>query len=113
MKKIEAIIRPERLEDVREALEISGYPGITLSQIEGHGMQKGTIQQWQGGRYKLQFLTKVKVEIVCVDEDEERLVRTISKAAFTGGVGDGKIFVYECSAVVRIRTQERGERALA
>jgi nitrogen regulatory protein P-II 1 len=112
MKKIEAIIRPEKLDAVRQALERSGYPGITVTEIEGHGLQKGTVQQWRGEKYKLDFLPKVKVEIVCVNQDVEKIIQTILESAFTGAVGDGKIFVYDVAEVVRIRTRERGERAL-
>lgn len=112
MKKIEAVIRPEKLEAVREALEQAGYPGISITEIEGHGMQKGTVQQWRGEQYKLQFLPKVKIEVVCVDKDAEKIIQTVLESAFTGGVGDGKIFVYDVAEVVRIRTRERGERAL-
>ena len=113
MKKIEAIIRPEKLDAVRIALESEGYPGITITDAEGHGTQKGAIQQWHGEKYKLEFLPKSKVEIVCKDQDAERIVGTIVEAAFTGGVGDGKIFIYNVAEVVRIRTRERGEKALA
>lgn len=112
MKKIEAIIRPEKLDSVRLALEESGYPGLTITEIEGHGMQKGSFQQWRGEKYKIDFLPKVKVEIVCTNADTEKIIQTIIEAAFTGGAGDGKIFVYEVAEVVRIRTRERGERAL-
>ena len=112
MKKIEAIIRPEKLDAVRQALEESGYPGITITEIEGHGMQKGSFQQWRGEKYKLDFLPKVKVEIVCLSDQQEKIIQTITDAAFTGSVGDGKIFIYDVSEVVRIRTRERGERAL-
>ena len=112
MKKIEAIIRPEKLDTVRQALEQSGYPGISITEIEGHGMQKGGFQEWHGEKYKLDFLPKVKIEIVCLDVDYEEMVQTIVESAFTGGVGDGKIFVTEVAEAVRIRTRERGERAL-
>ena len=112
MKKIEAIIRPEKLEPVREALEHAGYPGLSISEIEGHGMQKGAVQQWRGEQFKLQFLPKVKMEVVCVDKDAEKIIQTVLESAFTGSVGDGKIFVYDVAEVVRIRTRERGERAL-
>lgn len=112
MKKIEAIVRPEKLDAVRAALERSGYPGITISEIEGHGLQKGTVQQWRGEKYKLDFLPKMKVEIVAKDSDVEKIIQAILESAYTGGVGDGKIFVYDVNEVVRIRTRERGERAL-
>lgn len=112
MKKIEAIIRPEKLDGVRIALERSGYPGITITEIEGHGLQKGTVQQWRGEKYKVDFLPKIKVEIVAKDSDAEKIIQAVMESAYTGGVGDGKIFVYEVDEVVRIRTRERGERAL-
>lgn len=112
MKKIEAIIRPEKLDAVRLSLEESGYPGISISEIEGHGMQRGTFQQWLGEKYKLEFLPKYKVEIVCVESDVQKIVDTILESAFTGDVGDGKIFIYDVAEAVRIRTRERGEKAL-
>ena len=112
MKKIEAIIRPEKLEGVRASLERSGYPGISITEIEGHGLQKGTVQQWRGEKYKVDFLPKIKVEIVARNEDSEKIIQAILESAYTGGVGDGKIFVTEVNEVVRIRTRERGERAL-
>ena len=112
MKKIEAIIRPEKLQGVRAALERSGYPGISITEIEGHGLQKGTVQQWRGEKYKVDFLPKIKVEIVAKDPDAEKIIQAILESAYTGGVGDGKIFVYDVTEVVRIRTRERGERAL-
>ena len=112
MKKIEAVIRPEKLDAVRKALEQAGYPGVTITEVEGHGMQKGAVQQWRGEQYKIAFLPKVKVEIVSVNEDCEKIIQHILESAFTGGVGDGKIFVYDVAEVVRIRTRERGERAL-
>lgn len=112
MKKIEAIIRPEKLDAVKVALDAAGYPGITITEIEGHGKQKGSVQQWRGEQFKVDYLPKVKVEIVCIGQDLERILNAVQQAAFTGGVGDGKIFVSEISEVVRIRTKERGERAL-
>ena len=112
MKKIEAIIRPEKLDAVRQALDSSGYPGITITEIEGHGKQKGSVQQWRGEQYKVEFIPKVKVEIVCLNQDMEKILKVLTEAAFTGGVGDGKIFCYDVSEVVRIRTKERGEKAL-
>ncbi len=112
MKKIEAIIRPEKLDAVKSALEIAGYPGITITEVEGHGKQKGSVQQWRGEQYKLDFLPKVKVEIVCVSQDVEKILSALQSAAFTGSVGDGKIFVSEITEVMRIRTKERGEKAV-
>jgi nitrogen regulatory protein PII len=112
MKKIEAIIRPEKLDAIRMALEETGYPGITITETEGHGKQKGTVQQWRGERYKVDFLPKVKVEIVCQDHEVDKIVDTILDAASTGGMGDGKIFIYDIAQVVRIRTREKGDKAL-
>lgn len=112
MKKIEAIIRPEKLEDVRNALETSGYPGITITEVVGHGLQKGVVQQWRGEEYRVDILPKIKVEIVAGDEEAEAIIDAIVESAFTGGVGDGKIFVYDVAQAVRIRTRERGHRAL-
>ena len=112
MKKIEAIIRPERLDEVKRALEASGYPGITITQIEGHGKQKGVTQQWRGEVYKVDLLPKTKVEIVASDKDQEKIVSAIQKAAGSSTVGDGKIFVMNVDEAIRIRTGERGEKAL-
>ena len=112
MKKIEAIIRPEKLDDVRRALESAGYPGITITEVEGHGKQKGVTQQWRGEVYKVDLLSKTKIEIVVSDKDMEKMISTIQKTAGTGNVGDGKIFVSSVEDVVRIRTSERGEKAL-
>lgn len=113
MKKIEAIIRPEKLNDVKKALDKAGYPGMMISEIEGHGNQKGITQQWRGEIYKMDLVTKVKVEIVVYDQDVNRLTQAIAQAAKTGQVGDGKIFVYHIRDAVRIRTREKGEKALA
>ena len=112
MKKIEAIIRPEKLEAARLALEDAGYPGITISEIEGHGKQKGVTQQWRGEVYKVDLLPKTKVEIVVSDREQDKIVSAIQKVATTGNVGDGKVFVSDVSDAIRIRTNERGERAL-
>lgn len=112
MKKIEAIIRPEKLDEVKRALEASGYPGITITQIEGHGKQKGVTQQWRGEVFKVDLLPKTKVEIVASDRDQEKIISAIQKVAGTGNVGDGKIFVSTVDDAIRIRTGERGEKAL-
>ena len=112
MKKIEAIIRPEKLDEVKRALEVSGYPGITITQIEGHGKQKGVTQQWRGEVYKVDLLSKTKVEIVASDKDQEKIVSAIQKVAGTGSVGDGKIFITNVDEAIRIRTGERGDKAL-
>jgi len=115
MKKIEAVIRPEKLDDVCQAIEAAGYPGITITEAEGHGKQKGVTQQWRGENYRVNFLPKVKLEIIVNDSDLERLIEAITKAAktnSTGAVGDGKIFISDVREVVRIRTGERGESAI-
>ena len=112
MKKIEAIIRPEKVDEVRKALETSGYPGITITQTEGHGKQKGVTRQWRGEVYKVDLLPKTKVEIIAADKDQEKIISAILKVAGTGNVGDGKIFVSNIDEIVRIRTGERGEKGL-
>ena len=112
MKKIEAIIRPEKLDEVRQAIEAVGYPGITITEAEGHGKQKGVVQQWRGETYRVDFVPKVKLEIAVSDSDADRIIAAIVKAAKTGNVGDGKIFVSDIRDAVRIRTGERGEGAL-
>ncbi len=112
MKKIEAIVRPEKVDEVRKALEKAGYPGVTISEVEGHGKQKGVTRQWRGESYKVDLLPKVKLEVVAADKDVDRLLGAISSAAKTGAVGDGKIFVSDVKDAVRIRTGERGDEAL-
>jgi nitrogen regulatory protein P-II 1 len=112
MKKIEAIVRPEKIDDIRAKLEQAGYPGMTVAEVEGHGKQKGVTRQWRGESYKVDLLPKVKLEIVVSDKDAQRTVSTIVSAAKTGAVGDGKIFVSDVTDVVRIRTGDRGEDAL-
>ncbi len=112
MKKIEAIIRPERLDLVRKALEELGYPGMTLTDVRGHGRQKGLIQRWRGQEYKVEFLPKMKVEIVVLDGDVARTLDAITRNARTGEVGDGKIFVLPVDNAVRIRTGDKGENAI-
>ncbi len=112
MKKIEAIIRPEKVDEVRKAIEAVGYPGITITEAQGHGKQKGVVQQWRGETYRVEFLPKVKIELVVSDADAERIIQAVIKAAKTGGVGDGKIFVSDVKDVIRIRTGERGEIAI-
>lgn len=112
MKKIEVIIRPERLEAVRSALEKVGYTGLMITEIEGHGKQKGVVQQWRGEKYKVDFLPKIKIEIVVKDDKVESIIKTITDNAKTGEIGDGKIFLYNIENAIRIRTGERGESAL-
>ena len=112
MKKIEAIIRPEKVTEVRQALEKVGFPGLNVSEVEGHGKQKGVVQQWRGEKYRVELLPKVRLEIVVSDKDVNKIVRAISDTAKTGSVGDGKIFVSSVDEVIRIRTGESGEAAL-
>lgn len=112
MKKIEAIIRPEKLDEVRRALDKLGYPGIMITEIEGHGKQKGVVQQWRGEVYKVELLSKTKIEIVVSDKDVSKIIDGIIKTAKTGAVGDGKIFVSNIDEAIRIRTGEKGEQAL-
>ena len=112
MKKIEAIIRPEKLDSVRRALEVVGYSGLMISEIEGHGKQKGTVQQWRGEKYKVDILPKIRIEIVAKDQEVDRIVKTIADNAKTGELGDGKIFISEIANVIRIRTGEKGEAAI-
>ncbi len=113
MKRIEAIIRPEKLNDVCSALERAGYPGIMITEIEGHGRQKGIKQQWRGEEFQVNFLPKTKVEIVVNDNEAENIIHALIESSSTGEVGDGKIFVSTVDEVVRIRTRERGARALS
>jgi nitrogen regulatory protein P-II 1 len=112
MQKITAIIRIEKLDDVRAALEKRGYPGLSLTRIEGHGKQKGLRQQFRGREYTIEMLPKLQLGIVVKDADAKAIVNTIMEAARTGEAGDGKIFVSPVSDVYRIRTGESGEEAL-
>lgn len=112
MKKIEAIIRPEKLEEVRHALGAVGYAGLMITEIEGHGKQKGVVQQWRGEKYKVELLPKFKIEIVVKDQDVEKITKTIMDSAKTGEIGDGKIFISDIENAIRIRTGEKGEVAL-
>lgn len=112
MKKIEAIVRVEKLDVVKRALEKSGYPGMTVLTVEGHGKQKGLVQQFRGREYKVDLLPKRKIEIVAKDEEVERILTTIMEVARTGEIGDGKIFVSSVHQALRIRTGERGGSAL-
>lgn len=112
MKKIEAIIRPFKLDDVREALSEMGVKGMTLTEVKGYGRQKGHTEVYRGSEYKIDFLPKVKIEIIAKDAMVEKIVSTILKTAKTGEVGDGKIFIYPIDDVIRIRTEESGEEAI-
>ena len=112
MKKIEAIIKPFKLDEVKEALHEVGIKGITVTEAKGFGRQKGHTELYRGAEYVVDFLPKVKVEVVVKDSDVERAIEAIVKAAKTGKIGDGKIFVSELASVVRIRTGETNDVAL-
>ena len=111
MKKIEAIIRPAKVGDVYAALGAAGCPGLTISEVEGQGKQKGVEQEFRGKKYRTSLMTKAKIEIIVNDEDVDRLVDAICEAALTGKEGDGKIFVYPVADAIRIRTKEHGRVA--
>ena len=112
MKKIEAVIKPFKLDEVKEALHEVGLQGITVLEAKGFGRQKGHTELYRGAEYVVDFLPKVKIEVICGDDLLERAVDAIVSAARTGRIGDGKIFVTDVLEVVRIRTGERGEQAL-
>ncbi|MBI2470788.1 MAG: P-II family nitrogen regulator [Planctomycetes bacterium] len=112
MKKIIAIVREDRFAMVKDALSDIGYPGMTVTGVKGHGTQKGITEQWRGRSYKTDFIKKVQMEMVVADKDVEKIVQCIEKEAKTGNIGDGKIFVNSILDVVRIRTGERGEKAV-
>ncbi|MBU2550452.1 MAG: P-II family nitrogen regulator [Proteobacteria bacterium] len=112
MKKIEAIIKPFKLDDVKEALTNLGVAGMTISEVKGFGRQKGHKEIYRGAEYVVDFLPKVKIEIVADDDKAEPVVEAILAAAQTGKIGDGKIFIIPVSEAVRIRTGERGHEAV-
>jgi nitrogen regulatory protein P-II 1 len=112
MKKIEAIVKPFKLDEVREALSEIGVTGLTVTEVKGFGRQKGHTELYRGAEYVVDFLPKVKVEVVVGDALVEKAMDAIVKAARTGKIGDGKIFVYDVSHVLRIRTGETGEDAV-
>jgi nitrogen regulatory protein P-II 1 len=112
MKKIEAIIQPFRLEPVKEALHEISVKGMTVTEVKGFGVQKGIREVYRGMEYQVDFLPKVKIEIVAVDDKVQTIVDTIVAKARTGRIGDGKIFVYPVAEVIRIRTGETGDEAI-
>jgi len=112
MKKVEALIRPDRLEAVMDELRELGYPGVTITEVKGHGKQKGIIHMWRGAEYRVEFLPKLKIEAVVLEEDLGRVVNGVVKAARTGSIGDGKVFIYDVADAVRIRTGESGFNAI-
>ena len=112
MKKIEAIIQPFKLEEVKEALKAIGIDGMTITEVRGHGRQKGHKEVYRGQEYNVDLLPKVKVELVVPSARAEEVIRTLSVSARTGNIGDGKIFVYDVAEAIRIRNEDRGESAL-
>lgn len=112
MKKIEAIIKPFKLEEVKESLAELGIEGMTVTEVKGFGRQKGHTEIYRGSEYTVDFLPKVKIEIVVTDDIVEKAVATIVKAARTGKIGDGKVFTFSVESAVRIRTDETGDKAV-
>jgi nitrogen regulatory protein P-II 1 len=112
MRKIEAIIRNQKLDSVKAALEKIGVLGLNVTEVQGRGHQKGVTRQWRGAAYLVDMLPKTKLDIVVKEEDVDRVIDVIVRAAWTGDIGDGKIFVLPVDEVVRIRTGERGEEAI-
>lgn len=112
MKKVEAVIRHFKLEDVKKALTESGVQGMTVTEVRGFGRQKGHTERYRGAEYSVDFVPKVKVEVTCSDDNLDKVISTIMQTAHTGQIGDGKIFVSDLKNVIRIRTGENGEDAL-
>jgi nitrogen regulatory protein P-II 1 len=112
MKKIEAIIQPHKLEDVKEALKGIGIDGMTISEVRGHGRQKGHKEVYRGMEYQVDLLPKVKIEMVVSDERSAEVIQTVVSSARTGKIGDGKVFVYDVAEAIRIRNDDRGDGAL-
>jgi nitrogen regulatory protein P-II 1 len=112
MKKIEAIIQPHKLEDVKEALKGIGIDGMTISEVRGHGRQKGHKEVYRGMEYQVDLLPKVKIEMVVTDERLPEVVQTVVRSARSGKIGDGKVFVYDVAEAIRIRNDDRGDGAL-
>jgi nitrogen regulatory protein P-II 1 len=112
MKKIEAIIQPHKLEEVKEALKAIGVDGMTITEVRGHGRQKGHKEVYRGMEYQVDLLPKVKVELVVTDARYDEVIQTVVASARTGKIGDGKIFVFEVAEAIRIRNDDRGEGAI-
>jgi len=112
MKKIEAIIKPFKLDEVKDALQDAGVGGLMVSEVRGYGHQRGNVEGYRGAEPIVNFLPKIKIETVVADNQVERVIALIEAAANTGRIGDGKIFLYDVADAVRIRTGERGEEAL-
>ena len=112
MKMVSAIIRPHRLQNVKEALADAGVVGLTVTDVRGAGRQKGQVERYRGSEYKIDLIPKIKLEVATEDDQVEVIVRTICESAHTGEIGDGKIFIYSLEDAIRIRTGDRGEGAL-
>ena len=112
MKKIEAIIQPHKIEDVKDALKKIGIDGMTITEVRGHGRQKGHKEVYRGMEYQVDLLPKIKVEMVIPDARYDEVIQTLVKSAHTGKIGDGKIFVFDVAEAIRIRNDDRGESAL-
>ena len=112
MKKIEAIIQPFKLDEVKEALKGIGIDGMTISEVRGHGRQKGHKEVYRGQEYNVDLLPKVKVELVVPNSRYEEVIKTVTQAARSGKIGDGKVFVYDVAEAIRIRNDDRGDTAL-
>jgi len=112
MKKIESIIQPFKLEEVKEALKNIGIDGMTITEVRGHGRQKGHKEVYRGQEYNVDLLPKMKIELVLPDNRAEEAIRTLTAAARTGNIGDGKIFIFDVAEAIRIRNDDRGESAL-
>lgn len=112
MKKIEAIIRPHKLDEVQEALQEADFRGLTITETRGYGRQKGHKELYRGAEYNVNFVPKLKIELICPDQIAEKAIDIIMKTARTGQVGDGKIFIYDVLDSIRIRTGESGEGSL-
>jgi len=112
MKKVEAIIRPHKIEEVHTELQEAGYAGLTVSEVRGYGRQKGHTEIYRGSEYNIEFVPKMKLELVCKDDAVEQAVAIIIKTAKSGEIGDGKIFISSIEDAIRIRTEESGDSAL-
>jgi len=112
MKKVEAIIKPFKLDDVKDALNGIGINGMTITEVKGFGRQKGHVEVYRGAEYEVNFLPKVKIEVVIPDSIIDKVISTIIDKAKTGNIGDGKIFIYSLEDVIRIRTGDKGEAAI-
>jgi nitrogen regulatory protein P-II 1 len=112
MKKIEAIIKNSKLDDVKEALHAIGIQGMTVTEVKGFGRQKGHVEVYRGTEYEVNFLPKLKIEVVIPDSMIDKVISTVIEKAKTGNIGDGKIFIYSLEDVIRIRTGDRGEAAI-